>query len=184
MSDIRKIVAVVLVFLCLGLPSVLSAKGRRGAKVIVTFLDGRQVEGELIAVRNASLVLLSPAGPGKDGAVGSIDIRDIQIVRVVKRSRAAIGLIIGATAGAIGGSIVRHEHSSNDDSLGKVAWAAVLEVSSALAGVVLGAAAGTDDKMAIAGQPEPAVERALAKLARVSRERRVPTSPSRRTEKN
>ncbi len=179
MPDIRKIVAVVLVFLCLGLPSVLSAKSRRGADVIVILLDGRQVKGELIAVRNASLVLLSPAGPGKDGAVESIDIRDIHSVRVVKRSRAVTGLLIGAATGAIGGSIWGHSQAvDEEDELSTIGGAVGLGAAGALIGLIVGAAAGTDDKMVFAGQPEPVIGRALARLARVSRERSVPIPPS------
>ncbi len=174
----RRIITVVLVFLCLGLPAVLSAKERRGADVIITLLDGRQVEGELIAVRNASLVLLSPAGPGKDGAVGSIDIKSIHSIRIVRRSRGGTGMILGAAAGAIGGSIWGHSQEvDDDDSMATIGGAVGLGAAGALIGLIVGAAAGTDDKIVLSDQPEPTVRNALAKLARVSRERSVPTQP-------
>ncbi|MCJ7485593.1 MAG: hypothetical protein MUQ25_05430 [Candidatus Aminicenantes bacterium] len=91
----RLITSVVIAGL-LGLPAGLSAKQRRGADIIVTRLDGSQHEGELIAVKTDSLLLLS-AGKGL-----SIDIADIRAVRIVRKSRAGLFAGLGGAAGLAG----------------------------------------------------------------------------------
>ena len=59
----------------------LYAKERRGAKLIITKKNGYQTEGELITVKPNSLLLLSITGRDM-----SVDIADIKVIRVVKKS--------------------------------------------------------------------------------------------------
>ncbi|NIM59026.1 MAG: hypothetical protein GTO16_08810 [Candidatus Aminicenantes bacterium] len=77
----KKFIALFLVFSLMMLSVNLSAKERRGAKLIITKKEGYQIEGELITVKPNSLLLLSITG--KDV---SVDIADIEVIRIVKVS--------------------------------------------------------------------------------------------------
>ncbi len=79
----------------------LYAKEKRGAKLIITKKDGQLIEGELITVKPTSLLLLNTEG--KDV---SIDIGDIKVIRVVKKSKALLGAGIGVLIGGGGGALL------------------------------------------------------------------------------
>jgi hypothetical protein len=91
----KKLISLFLIFSLVILSTNLYAKERRGAKLIVTKLDGQLIEGELITVKPNSLLLLD--AEGKDVSVG---IADIKVIRVVRKSNAlawaGIGFVIGA----------------------------------------------------------------------------------------
>ncbi len=53
----KKFISLFLIFSLVMLPTSLYAK-KRGAKIVVTKLDGQQIKGELIAVKPNSLLLL------------------------------------------------------------------------------------------------------------------------------
>jgi hypothetical protein len=89
----------VLAFSLLMMPSGLSAKEKRGAEVVVTRADGSQVEGELIAVKRDSLLLLSDMGRDE-----SVERENIRSVRIVKRSRTGGFSGVGALLGFAGGA--------------------------------------------------------------------------------
>jgi small nuclear ribonucleoprotein (snRNP)-like protein len=77
-----------------------TSKGIKGAQVVITKTDGTEINGELIAVkRNSTLLLESSSGIGE-----SIDILDINILKVKKSkilAGAGLGLLEGAAAGAL-----------------------------------------------------------------------------------
>ena len=82
----------------------LTAKERRGTELVIQKLDGQQIKGELIAVKQNSLLLLSP-----EGADVSVDIKEINAIKVVKKPQllmgAGVGLLVGVGFGTIiGGS--------------------------------------------------------------------------------
>src|SRR4030042_1573015 len=91
-------IAVALVISLLALPAGLSAKERRGADLIVTRLDGSKARGELIAVKQDTLLLFSP------GTDLTIPLADIKAVQIVRKSRAGKGALYGFRAGAVGGA--------------------------------------------------------------------------------
>jgi len=90
----KKFISLFLVFSLVMLSANLYAK-KRGATLIVTKLDGQLIKGELITVKPNSLLLLDTEG--KDV---SIDIADIKVIRIVKKSKfwtgAGYGFLIGA----------------------------------------------------------------------------------------
>jgi len=69
----RKFIALFMVFSILSLSGNLIAKERRGAELMVDKKDGQQVRGELIAVKQDSLLLLER----ESGADVSVDIEEI-----------------------------------------------------------------------------------------------------------
>jgi hypothetical protein len=98
---VHKVAAIGLAFLLLSLPTLLSARERRGANLVVVQKDGQTVKGELIAVKSDSLLLLNPAGMDE-----SVDIAGIRSIRIVIKSKGGTGFLIGFLAGAIGGGCV------------------------------------------------------------------------------
>jgi len=94
----KKFLSLFLVFSLMMLSVNLYAKEKRGAKLKVWKKSGGIVTGELIVVKPNSLLLLSTEG--KDVAV---DIEDIKVVTIVKKSKLLLGAGVGAAI-CIGGS--------------------------------------------------------------------------------
>jgi hypothetical protein len=131
------------------LPTAAGAKERRGAQVVVTNLDGTAVSGELLAVKDDTLVILDGSTSGGVTA----GLKDVRNVRIVKRSRLLArmgkGFLIGGGVGAGLGALSYDESRSGwfyPDSRGQGAlWGgAAGGVCGALLGLVVGAAAGAD----------------------------------------
>jgi len=78
-------------------PPGLSAKGRRGAVVVVIRHDGGQVRGEIIAVKPDSLLILRG---GADLSIPRAKIHSVQILRRSQKGPGTLwGLLIGAAVG-------------------------------------------------------------------------------------
>ena len=167
-----KLIAAVLAFLILVLPATLSARERRGANLVVALKDGHKVTGELIAVKQDSLLLL-----GLDGKDESVVVADIAIIRIVRRSKAWRGLLYGFVPGAIGGAILASQGMDDMGVLGGIIGGLVVGAASGLVGFAAGAGAGLDSEISLSGLHESAVSKILAKLNRQAREPRefVPT---------
>lgn len=152
---------------CLVLP--VAAKDRRGATVVVTRTDGQVFEGEIIAVRSDSLLLLSEAG--QDERVGLADIGTVRIVR-----RSPTGLL--TLAGFLLGSGVVGMTSEPLDEWGWAhAWLA--GIGGAIAGLASGAILAKDKALYSWGEPEGQLSHNLNKLRGLSREGRSREGPGR-----
>lgn len=81
----------------LALPAGLAAKGRRGALIILSKVDGTEVKGELVSVRPDSLLLL------RSGDALTIPRDRVRSVALIRRSRMASSALTGFTAGALFG---------------------------------------------------------------------------------
>lgn len=100
----RKTIAVFLVFSLLYLSGSLYAE-KKGAELVVVKLDGKLAIGELITVKEVSLLLMDK----ESGADISVQVAEIKKVTIIKKSKtllgAGIGFLAGAGVGAIGGLI-------------------------------------------------------------------------------
>ena len=108
---LKKLIASALIGSLIILPGVLLAQERRGAMVVVTRKTGGQVAGELIAVRQDSLLLLSPVGKDE-----SVDIPDIWTIEIVRKHKAGSGFLIGFLAGGIAGGVLGSQWNKGDSS--------------------------------------------------------------------
>ena len=169
-----KLIASALVVLFLVIPANVSAKERRGAELIVTRLDGSQVSGELIAVKQDSLLLLSY---GRDE---SIDLAEIKNIRIVRKPRAGKGALFGFLGGALTGALLA-SGGVEDFSGGEAAliFGAFFGAIGGLGGLGLGAILGVDTTIAVAGEPEALIQSHLEKLRAFSREFRLPGAKTR-----
>jgi len=75
----------------------IAKKQKHGTKLIVQKRDGQEIRGELIAVKHNSLLLLE----FESAAEVSIEIIDIKVIKVIKKSLLAILVVIlGISEGA------------------------------------------------------------------------------------
>ena len=163
----KKFTALLLVFSLMMLSVNLYAKERCGAKLIITKLDGQQIEGELIAVKTNSLLLLN-----RDGKEETIDISDIKAIRVVKESRggrlALIGLLTGCVVGAVYGSLYQ-----GLPDYGASFYVPIFTFSLGILGMIVGGYAGeikgTDKKIRIQGMTELHINETLNYLRKKAR---------------
>jgi len=168
----RKLIALFLVFSLLAVSGDLYAK-KKGATLIITKKDGGQIKGELIVVKIKQNSLLLLDAEGKDV---SIDIADIKVIRIVKKSKVlqgvGLGLLIGAGLGALYGL------STDEDPMGgygvkagtnAIYWAPVFAAPGILIGGFFGAAAGTDKIIQIEGRHPKTIEFHLEKLRKKAR---------------
>jgi hypothetical protein len=154
----------------------LYAKERRGAKLIITKKDGQLIEGELITVKPNSLLLLDTEG--KDV---SVDIVDIKVIIVVKKSKfwkgSFYGLLLG---GGLGVAALVSAISSSEDGdttfgqviLGIAYCAYYVGIGGAVGffiGGLIGAFVGTDKTIHFEGMTNSEIREALEKLRKKAR---------------
>ena len=117
--SVHKVTAISLALLFIGFPTVLSARERRGANLVITLKDGHLIGGELVAVKPDSLLLLSPAAKDE-----SVDLAGIKNIRIIRRSEALMGGVCGfLAASVVGGSLAAEEEnpiSASFNALGYV----------------------------------------------------------------
>jgi len=170
----KKFISLFLVFSLIMLSVNLYAKERRGAKLIITKKDGQLIEGELITVKTDSLLLLNTER--KDV---SVDVEEIKVIRVVKKSKVLLGAgagllwgaLFGASAAALFALLIRAAVGGD----GEVPWwfilrggAAVASIG-AIAGGIGGAIAGIDKEIQIEGMTDSEIREALDKLRKKAR---------------
>jgi hypothetical protein len=168
----KRFISLVLIFSLMMLSANLYAKERRGAKLIVTKKNGYQTEGELITVKPNSLLLLDTEG--KDV---SVSIADINVIRIVKKSKAllgaGLGFLIGAGVGAIVGLV-----ADKVIDLGDYIWGpqdsallggAIGGTAGALGGGFIGASAGKNVTIQIEGMTDFKIQETLDKLRKKAR---------------
>jgi len=168
MAKGKNFIALFLVFSLVALLGNLYAKEKRGADLIIQKKDDQQVKGELIAVKKNSLLLLD----SESGADVSVDIRDIKVITIKKKSKAllgagigsGIGLLSGVVAGVIGGLYYTDLTLGEGLEDGLIGG---LLLSIPCAGI--GAMLGTDKTIQIEGRSESEIKEVLENLRKKAR---------------
>ena len=164
----KKLIALFLIFSLLTLSANLYAKERRGAKLIVTKTDGQKIRGELITVKPNSLLLLDT-----DGKDVSIDIVDIKVIRVVKKSKVGKGAGIGFAIGALVGVSLALVAPDGASTLGYFIGAGAGGVVGAILGVLIGALRDAVSKgsktIQIEGMTDSEIQETMDKLRKKAR---------------
>jgi hypothetical protein len=160
-------------------------KGRKhGVVLIIQKKNGRQIKGELITVKQNSLLLLDSA----TGADVSIDSGQIKIITIVEKSRILKWMLIGGAIGGMIGSIsgaasVEGEKISPFliiffplaafpvfERPKKMAEGAFIGLGTGVAiGGICGAAAGPNKTIRIEGMSKETIEKVLQKLRKKAR---------------
>jgi hypothetical protein len=162
----KKFIALFLVFSLLTLSGNLYAK-KKGAELIIQKKDRGQIRGELITVKPNSLLLLDTEG--KDV---SVDIADIKIIRIVKKSEVWKGIQIGGFIGAVAGALLFI--ASEKDKVGSLPIAMFTSpaIQSGAIGASIGGMVGVavaDKKTQIEGMTGSEIKEALDKLRKKAR---------------
>lgn len=162
-TSIKRVMASALALFLVALPEAAMAKERRGAGLVVATKDGSSVGGELIAVRQDSLLLLTAAG--KDESVRTDDISSITIV---KESKAGTGFLVGfLVGGAVGGAASARENSHYGE--GMAFWVLLSGFIGGGIGLAIGEIAGTDRTIRLESLDEPGKNKALDRLRGMAR---------------
>ena len=167
----KKFISLFLVFSILALSGNLFAKERRGDELIIQKTDGTQVRGELIAVKQTSLLLLEQ----DSGADVTVDIGDIGIIKTVKKSKLWIGagyeFLIGIVIGAIVGVTLFDDPTSRE--ITAEGWAAIGALVGGgvglLIGGIIGAASRKDKTIQIEGKSDSEIQEILEELRKKAR---------------
>jgi hypothetical protein len=183
----KKFISLFLVFSLVMLSANLYAKERRGATLIVqrksdqvekTRLEGTPwetsvmtgIRGELIAIKQNSLLLLDDEG--KDV---SVDIEDIKVIRVVKKSQVGKGVLTGTLIGAglgvlLGGMLgLKFKGDDRDILLAMAFFGAIGVAQGVLVGGIIGAVSKGSKTIQIEGMSDLEISEALDKLRKKAR---------------
>lgn len=168
----KKFLSLFLVFSLVILSGNLYAKGKQGAKLVIMKKDGKVIIGELITVKEDSLLLLDTAR--KDV---SVSIGDIKVIRIKEKSEALGGVVIGLLIGA-GFTALVALPSEKDPMGGQVTdgkglqflwWGAVFVPIGMIIGGILGAGAEKEKKIQIEGMPPQTIKSYLDYLCNKAR---------------
>ena len=146
----------------------LIAKERRGAQLIVQKKDGEQVRGELIAVKENSLLLLD-AGTGADVTVNISDIKVARIKESSKLSKFLLGLGTGFLTGAALVYLINSSVSNDWNRLANMESNYLLLGGFTLCGAIGGTVAAFDETIQIEGKSDSEIKEALEKLRKKAR---------------
>ena len=161
----KKFISLFLIFSLVMLSVNLYAKERRGAILIIAKKYGL-IEGELIAVKENSLLLLDTQG--KDV---SVDIKDIKVIIIRKKSGAGTGVLLGGSVGALIGLGVYREPTGFGAGIDLGPWLTALGfgIVGGLIGLVIGGVAGTDKTIQIEGMTDSELHAIMYKLRKKAR---------------
>jgi hypothetical protein len=165
----KKFISLFLVFSLVMLSTNLYAKERRGAKLIITKKNGYQTEGELITVKPNSLLLLSITGRDM-----SVDIADIKVIRVVKKSKAYLGaglglIIFGGGTALFVETFGRNSWEPPDLHKFAVGFGAIGAIVGLVIGGITGELLGKDKTIQIEGMTDLEIKEALDYLRKKAR---------------
>ncbi len=139
-----------------------------GALLIIQQKDGDLVGGELIAVKENSLLLLER----DSGADVTVDIEDISVIKINNKSKAGVGLLAGGAIGAFLGYATYSKPKSEGwitMDFGPGGNAAGGGILGGLLGLLIGATEGTDETIQIEGKSASEIKEALEKLRKKAR---------------
>jgi hypothetical protein len=146
------------------LPGALQAREKRGAEVIIALKDGHYAAGELIAVKPESLLIYD----GKDISVGLAEIRSVKVVR---KSKALLGLGCGVLAGAVTSVAYRSRADDALEAIDMMGMGFVFIGTGLAVGLGAGLIAGKDKEFRLDGASELEIRKAWSYLGRRARVR-------------
>lgn len=114
----------------------LMSEGRKGVELLVMKTDAKSVSGELIAVKQRTL-LIKEAGTQADV---SISIGDVKYIKIGGKSYTAIGALFGLIGGGVLGIILMNNKGGTPPTSWVVGIAALFGGAGALVGALTGAA--------------------------------------------
>jgi hypothetical protein len=168
----KKFIALLLIFSVISLYGNMYAKEKRGIDLLVQKTDGVQIRGELIAVKKNSLLLKE----SESGADMTVDVDDLKVITIVKKSKVWIGGGYGFLGGASLGAVIGI--ALGDDPPGWFSYTAAekafmfgaaLGLIGIIIGGIFGAASGTDETIHFETMSEQQINFKLENLRKKAR---------------
>lgn len=171
----RKVVRNLILFGCLAFslgvfPARLFCDEKQGANIIVNLIDRPPAGGELLAVREDSLILMDTNL--KTGL--TIDFRDIKSVQIIRKSQVFLGMLGGFAAGLAIGSGAKKDLTLNTShykmfgpsqaTIHKWTNTAVISLGMTAVGALIGGVIGADKTIIVRGNSPLKVKEILWKL--------------------
>jgi hypothetical protein len=147
---VKKSAMVLLIIALMGGFGALWAKERRGAQLVIELKNGGLLAAELISVQNRSLSLLDA-----QGKAGACDVAQIMKIRIVRKSKAKTGAIIGFLAGGVVSGVLGAKIAEQDNADSVGGFFILGGIGGAINGGIgfgLGAALGRDKMMDFSGR--------------------------------
>jgi hypothetical protein len=140
------------------------ASSRRGADIVVQKKDGTQLQGELIAVKQDSILLLD----SETGVDISARIDDTEIIHILKGPKTGLGAFSGLLVGGIVGAAAMRKDKGCDQCPGSgqrpLIGGALVGGLGALIGALIGSTTGGNEIYIIQGLPQEELDAVLEKL--------------------
>ncbi len=136
---------------------------KKGADLSIQKTDGQHLQGELIAVKESSLLVME-SGTLNDLA---IDIRDIKFITIQRKSKFWRGAGFGFLMGSLGAMLATgfiHADWMMDTPGGVVTYGAIGGAVGAITGGLLVKGAGVDLTIEIEGKSDSEIEEILGTL--------------------
>lgn len=162
----KKLISLFLVVSMLLLSIPLSAKQRRGADLLIWRTDVTEVRGELIAVKENSLVLMKR----DSGADLTVDIEDISTITIVKKSKALLAGGLGALICG-GGLWLYGSTQSTFDFYDNWPIIALVAAGGLVIGGAVGTVVGIDKTIQFEGKSDSEIQEILENLQKKARVR-------------
>lgn len=163
----RLLAAIMALLFLITSTDLLARERKHGAELLIMKKDGQQLRGELIAVKQDSLILLV------SGIDSTVDIKDTRMIKVLKKSKflkgAGIGFVIGGISGTLYGLLAMSGEDSDE-------WANFFRMLLTLVaaaggggigfitGGVIGLLAGIDKTIEVEGKSDLEIIEILEKL--------------------
>ena len=123
------------------------------------------MQGELITVKENSLLLLN-----SEGADISVDMKDIRVIKIVKKSNLLVGAGVGFLIVGVPGALYLTAYPGTDSQRWLYALGgASLGLYSAIIGGIIGAIAGKDKTIQIERKSDSEIKRILENLRKKAR---------------
>ena len=146
-----------------------SRRKKHGANLVMLKKDGQAIKGELIAVKQNSLLLLDK----ESGADVSVAINDIKVIKIMKVSKVWEGARIGGFIGAAAGALLFLASKDAEVTLAPFAVLSSQPILGGVIGVIVGggivAAAGTDKTIQIEEMSNFEINAVLEELRKKAR---------------
>lgn len=134
-----------------------------GADLTMQKTDGQHIQGELIAVKESSLLLMESVTLNDL----AINIRDIKVITIHRKSKfwrgAGLGFLMGSLGAMLATAFIRADWMM-DTPGGVATYGAIGGAAGAIAGGLIGKAAGVDITIEIEGKSDSEIEEILETL--------------------
>ncbi len=167
----RLLAAIMALLFLIASTDLLARERKHGEELLILKKDGQQLRGELIAVKQDSLIVLVSS------LDVTVDVKDIRMIKILKKSKflkgAGIGFVIGGISGTLFGLLSLD--GDNSDEWTNLFRALLTLIAAAggggfgfLTGGVIGLLAGIDKTVEVEGRSDQEVKDILENLRRRS----------------